>query len=302
MVVLPNKPHYIINLEAKELALLPEGKAFKLEDGTVAYYPKTIKIHNAYVAYYRLSKQKFFSDGTPVSDPLGIDSQKYIVRNFVKTNKGVLLSEFTEIQSGYSRSGHKREIIYKALNMARLSGATLIFAYVDRIARDVEFTGMLRNSGVKFICCDAPHANELTINIMAAMAQEYSRSISEKTKNALAELKKRGVPLGVNAHKIKPDGTRKLPPIAYIRSANTRRIKAATNPKNIANKNRCFYLWQLGYTIEQITFVMNSEGYTTAKNKPIYKNLVERYVTNMIHEHDADKHLLQQLRSKQITE
>src|SRR6187455_3418534 len=56
---------------------------------------------------------------------------------------------------------------------------------------------------VSFTAVDMPEANELTINIIAAMAQHESRMISARTKAALAVKKARGERLG-NAHLLKP--------------------------------------------------------------------------------------------------
>jgi DNA invertase Pin-like site-specific DNA recombinase len=65
-----------------------------------------------------------------------------------------------------------------------------------RLARNVAFTSALLDSGVEFICCDNPHANRLTIHILAAVAEDEARRISERTKAALAAAKRRGVRLG----------------------------------------------------------------------------------------------------------
>ena len=58
------------------------------------------------------------------------------------------------------------------------------------------FTSALLESGIDFICCDNPHANRLTIHILAAVAEDEARRISERTKAALAAAKRRGQKLG----------------------------------------------------------------------------------------------------------
>lgn len=80
--------------------------------------------------------------------------------------------------------------------MCKKSGATLLIAKLDRLARNVHFVSGLMESKVKFVACDLPEANQLTIHIMAAFAEHEARRISERTRDALAAAKARGVVLG----------------------------------------------------------------------------------------------------------
>jgi DNA invertase Pin-like site-specific DNA recombinase len=53
-------------------------------------------------------------------------------------------------------------------------------------------------SGVEFIAVDNPHANKLTLHILAAVAEHEREMISERTKGALQAARTRGVKLGRN--------------------------------------------------------------------------------------------------------
>ena len=88
-----------------------------------------------------------------------------------------------------------RELM-KALALAKSKGAVLLVAKLDRLSRSVAFVSALMEAGVKFKACDMPEADEFTVNILAAVARREARLISERTRDALAAAKRRGVELG----------------------------------------------------------------------------------------------------------
>jgi DNA invertase Pin-like site-specific DNA recombinase len=106
---------------------------------------------------------------------------------------GQVAAEFTEIESG-KRSD--RPQLVKAIARARALRATLIVAHLDRLARNVKFVATLMDSGVEFTTADIPQANSLTLHIVAAVAEAEGRAISERTRLALAQAKKKGTRLG----------------------------------------------------------------------------------------------------------
>ena len=103
------------------------------------------------------------------------------------------IEAFTEIESG-KRSD--RPQLPLALAACRRRRATLVVAKLDRLARNVAFVSALMDSGCEFLACDNPHASRLTIHILAAVAEDEARRISQRTKDALAAAKRRGIKLG----------------------------------------------------------------------------------------------------------
>jgi DNA invertase Pin-like site-specific DNA recombinase len=104
-----------------------------------------------------------------------------------------LVSEFVEVESGAKNA---RPQLGAALASCRLHRATLVIAKLDRLARNVAFIANPMDGGVEFVACDLPHANRLTLHLLAAIAEHEREMISQRTKAALEAAKARGVMLG----------------------------------------------------------------------------------------------------------
>jgi DNA invertase Pin-like site-specific DNA recombinase len=195
-----------------------------------------------YVAYYRVSTQKQGASG------LGLDAQKAAVSAFCKP-----VESFTEIESG-KRSD--RPQLTRALAACKRLKATLVVAKLDRLSRNVAFVSTLMDSGVDFVCCDNPHASRLTIHILAAVAEEERRAISERTRLALAAAKRRGVVLG------NPENLTRAAAKKGSRSNATAAADHNAHPKEIATRLR-----RKGNTLQTIAEALTGQGILTRFGK-----------------------------------
>ncbi len=144
-----------------------------------------------FIAYYRVSTAAQGQSG------LGLEAQQTAVTTYLNGGAWELVGEFREVETGKgSNALAKRPQLRAALDACRRHGVTLIIAKLDRLARNVHFVSGLMESKVRFVACDMPEANELTIHIMAAFAEHEAKRISQRTKDALAVAKARGVELG----------------------------------------------------------------------------------------------------------
>ena len=142
---------------------------------------------NKFVAYYRVSTKK---------QSLGLEAQQATARQYVESHDAELVAEFSEKESGKHENLQNRRELFAALELCRRTGACLLIAKLDRLARDVEFTFHLKNANANVVACDLPDFNTLTVGIFATMAQHERELCSQRTKAALAERKKNGAKLG----------------------------------------------------------------------------------------------------------
>jgi DNA invertase Pin-like site-specific DNA recombinase len=173
-----------------------------------------------YVAYYRVSTTKQGQSG------LGLEAQRNTVLNYIGNNE--LVGEFTEIESGKSNN---RTELNNALDLAKKEQATLVIAKLDRLSRNLTFISTLMDNKVKFVAVDMPEANEFTIHIFAALAQQERKMISERTKNALAVIKQT---YGTVHHKV--GSAKNITKELIDKSLVVRKENAKNNPNNVLAK------------------------------------------------------------------
>ncbi len=150
------------------------------------------------VAYYRVSTERQGQSG------LGLEAQRAKVEAMAAERRAEVVAEFVEVESGRKVD---RPQLTAALAEARRLGAAVAVAKLDRIARDAELVLRLSreaeaNGMAGFLFCDLPDidattaAGRMVLSVMASVAEFEGRRISERTKEALAAAKARGVQLG----------------------------------------------------------------------------------------------------------
>lgn len=152
-----------------------------------------LAMNGKFVAYYRVSTSRQGESG------LGLEAQRAAVVSYLNGGNWTVLAEFVEIESGKKA---KRPQLAAAMAAAKKAKATLIVAKLDRLARNLHFLSGLMEGGVDFLAVDNPTANRLTVHILAAVAEDEGRRISDRTKAALAAAKARGTVLGKNGTKL----------------------------------------------------------------------------------------------------
>ncbi|KMO35918.1 hypothetical protein VQ02_16440 [Methylobacterium variabile] len=140
-----------------------------------------------YVAYCRVSTDKQGRSG------LGLEAQQAAIQAHLRPTDVLLQPPYVEVESGRRTD---RPQLQAAIERCRKTGATLLIAKLDRLARNVAFVSSLKDSGVEFRACDFPDANRLMVHILVAFAEHEAELISQRTKAALAAAKARGKKLG----------------------------------------------------------------------------------------------------------
>jgi DNA invertase Pin-like site-specific DNA recombinase len=124
---------------------------------------------------------------------LGLEAQRSAVLAYLNGGSWTMVAEFTEVESGKHAD---RPQLAAALAACKKHKAKLVIAKLDRLSRNLAFIATLMDSGVEFVAVDNPHANKLTVHILAAVAQHEREMISQRTRDALQAAKARGKRLG----------------------------------------------------------------------------------------------------------
>jgi DNA invertase Pin-like site-specific DNA recombinase len=191
---------------------------------------------------------------------LGIQAQEEKLQQIARERNGEIVKTFTEHESG---GDNERPELDKAIRHARRIQAVLVVAKLDKLARDSQFLLKLYNGNVPIIFGDLPEvdgsaASRLIVQMMANIAEFERRRIGERTKEALAMLKAKGVKLGTpeNLHQAgRIKGAHKA-----ARNRTAKAIDEMADVAETAAKMRAE-----GLSLNAIARALNADGGVTRK-------------------------------------
>ena len=213
-----------------------------------------------YVSYFRVSTDKQGRSG------LGLEAQQSMVETFTRSRGIEIHKSFTDIKSG--KRDDNRPQLQAALRECRLTGATLVIANLSRLSRHARYLLELKESTVNFVCCDMPEANNLTIGLMAQLAEYERELISERTRAAIKAKKARVTASGENWQWGNPN-------MAKVRNTDTTKATQARLAKTAAHRSDVREVISVIVESEpyklsnrSIARKLNDAGYTTVRGKP----------------------------------
>ena len=213
-----------------------------------------------FIAYYRVSTSKQGQSG------LGLEAQRKSVEDYLNGGDWTLVGEYVEVESGKNCN---RVEFKSAVRACKAKSATLVVAKLDRLSRNVHFLTGLRESGIEFVAADMPNANQFTINIYAALAEEEARLISERTRAGLRAARARGITLG-KPENLSEDAKR----IGRKLGLEVRKQKAKEFVNNIVDV--VMSLKNSRLSLQKIAIQLNSDGYSTRRGGRWHSNSVKR--------------------------
>lgn len=220
-----------------------------------------------FVIYKRLSKEN------KGKSQHGFESQALDIQYYLEDIPNhEIVGEFQEFVSG---GADVKPQLEEAMKLCEESGATLLVAKLDRLSRRVVQIATYMESSVNFKVATMPSANNMTLHIFGALAEEERNAIRKRVKRGLEAAKAKGIKLGAASpqHKItyqknKAAGLHKRS--KEYTSAKNGRIEIIKKMSDIVKVN------QNMLTFQQLADNLNTLGITTPKGKTFSKGTVSR--------------------------
>ena len=211
-----------------------------------------------YIAYYRVSKLSTSGKARKEKgeSALGIEAQKYIVRNYYGSD---IVQEFEEVASAKDLN---RPVLQQAIEKCVAEGLTFVTAKIDRISRNVEDAlAIYERLGHRMVSCDVPNLDKFTLTLFAAFAERERTLIQLRIKSALRQkIDKEGHWYNPEtAHKDFINGT------IAAKGREVLSQKAKSNPNNIRAAQMISAWKRSGLTWDQVISKLNENEFRTSR-------------------------------------
>jgi DNA invertase Pin-like site-specific DNA recombinase len=144
------------------------------------------------IAYIRVSTQKQGKSG------LGLQAQQAALARFAEAEGYKLIQTFSETETGKGSDAlERRPQLAAAIKLAKKYKAPVVVAKLCRLSRDLHFISGLMMHKTPFIVTElGADCDPFMLHIYAALVQKERALISQRTREALAAAKAKGVKLG----------------------------------------------------------------------------------------------------------
>jgi DNA invertase Pin-like site-specific DNA recombinase len=212
------------------------------------------------IAYVRVSTARQGRSG------LGLEAQREAIRRFAEAEGFEIVAEHVEVETGKGADAlDRRPVLKAALDEARKIKAPVVVAKLDRLSRDVAFVAALMAQRVPFIVAElGADADPFMLHLYAALAEKERKVISQRTKDALAAAKAKGVVLGRHGREVLAAQNRKAAQQRAMAVSGTVRAKL-----------------DAGKSLRIIAAELNAEGVPTAQGGQWHLTSVKRLVDRL---------------------
>lgn len=158
--------------------------------------PTTMPTLKAALAYMRVSTADQGRRGN------GLEAQEEAIRLFAKNEGYEVVRWVREVETGKGTDAlSRRPQLATALREAKKRKAPVLVSKLDRLSRDVAFISGLMSQGVPFVVTElGADVDPFVLHLFAALSEKERKLISNRTREALQALKRRGVKLGNPTH------------------------------------------------------------------------------------------------------